>query len=124
MRSILLVEDNEDIRAITEIALRHESRFDVVTAEGGEGALREVQGRPFDAIVLDVMMPGMDGPETLAAIRQLPAARNTPVIFLTAKAQPREIQRLLDLGAVGVITKPFDPLGLGAKIEEMIGVSR
>ena len=124
MRSILLVEDNEDIRAITEIALRHESRFDVVASEGGEGALREVQGRPFDAIVLDVMMPGMDGPETLAAIRQLPAARNTPVIFLTAKAQPREIQRLLDLGAVGVITKPFDPLDLGAKVEEMLGVSR
>ncbi|MFZ9157262.1 MAG: response regulator [Ilumatobacteraceae bacterium] len=122
MRSILLVEDNEDIRAITEIALRHESRFDVVAAEGGEDALRELQGRQFDAIVLDVMMPGMDGPETLAAIRQLPAARNTPVIFLTAKAQPREIQRLLDLGAVGVITKPFDPLGLGAKVEEMLGV--
>ena len=124
MRSILLVEDNEDIRAITEIALRLESRFDVVATESGEDALREVQGRPFDAIVLDVMMPGMDGPETLAAIRQLPAARNTPVIFLTAKAQPREIQRLLDLGAVGVITKPFDPLGLGAKVEEMLGVSR
>lgn len=122
MRSILLVEDNEDIRAITEIALRHESRFDVVATEGGEDALRELQGRQFDAIVLDVMMPGMDGPETLAAIRQLPAVRNIPVIFLTAKAQPPEIQRLLDLGAVGVITKPFDPLGLGAKVEEILGV--
>ena len=122
MKTVLLVEDNEDSRTIAAIALRHESRFDVVATESGEDALREVQGRPFDAIVLDVMMPGMDGPETLAAIRQLPAARNTPVIFLTAKAQPREIQRLLDLGAVGVITKPFDPLDLGAKVEEILDV--
>ncbi|NDD97574.1 MAG: response regulator [Actinobacteria bacterium] len=124
MRSILLVEDNEDIRAITEIALRHESRFDVVATECGEEALQVAMHRHFDVIILDVMMPGMDGPETLAAIRQLPSAKDSPVIFLTAKAQPREIQRLLDLGANGVITKPFDPLGLGAKVEEMLGVSR
>ena len=121
---ILVVDDDPDVRSVISLSLGRVGNMEVVEAHSGHDAIERLRRATYDAIVLDVMMPGMDGPETLAAIRQLPAARNTPVIFLTAKAQPREIQRLLDLGAVGVITKPFDPLGLGAKVEEMLGVSR
>ena len=115
-RTILLVEDNDDIRIITTIALEHGGRFDVLPAASGEEALRLAESHPVDLVLLDVMMPGMDGTETFAALRELDATRDTPIVFLTAKAQSTEVQRLLELGAKDVLTKPFDPLEIAERI--------
>lgn len=115
-RTILLVEDNDDIRIITTIALEHEGRFEVLPAASGEEALRLAESHPVDLVLLDVMMPGMDGTETFAALRELDATRDTPIVFLTAKAQSTEVKRLLELGAKDVLTKPFDPLEIAERI--------
>lgn len=115
-RTILLVEDNDDIRIIATIALEHGGRFDVVAAASGEEALLLAEQHRVDLVLLDVMMPGMDGTETFAALRELDATRDTPIVFLTAKAQPTEVQRLLKLGAKDVLTKPFDPLEIAERI--------
>ena len=115
-RTILLVEDNDDIRIITTIALEHGGRFEVLPAASGEEALRLAESHPVDLVLLDVMMPGMDGTETFAALRELDATRDTPIVFLTAKAQSTEVQRLLKLGAKDVLTKPFDPLEIAERI--------
>ncbi len=115
-RTILLVEDNDDIRIIATIALEHGGRFDVVAAASGEEALLLAEQHRVDLVLLDVMMPGMDGTETFAALRELDATRDTPIVFLTAKAQPTEVQRLLELGAKDVLTKPFDPLEIAERI--------
>jgi two-component system OmpR family response regulator len=115
-RTILLVEDNDNIRIITTIALEHGGRFDVLPAASGEEALRLAESHPVDLVLLDVMMPGMDGTETFAALRELDATRDTPIVFLTAKAQSTEVQRLLELGAKDVLTKPFDPLEIAERI--------
>ena len=84
--------------------------------DGGEAALAAVQEFKPQLIVLDVMMPGMDGPTTLGRLRALPAAANVPVVFLTAKVQPEEVTALRALGAVEVVAKPFDPMTLGATL--------
>lgn len=115
-RTILLVEDNDDIRIIATIALEHGGRFDVLSAASGEEALLLAEQHRVDLVLLDVMMPGMDGTETFAALRELDATRDTPIVFLTAKAQPTEVQRLLELGAKDVLTKPFDPLEIAERI--------
>jgi CheY-like chemotaxis protein len=115
-RTILLVEDNDDIRIIATIALEHGGRFDVVAVASGEEALLLAEQHRVDLVLLDVMMPGMDGTETFAALRELDATRDTPIVFLTAKAQPTEVQRLLELGAKDVLTKPFDPLEIAERI--------
>jgi two-component system OmpR family response regulator len=73
-----------------------------------------------DVILLDVMMPGMDGPTTLGHLRNLPVTRTTPVIFMTARAQSFEKDRLLKLGALGVIPKPFDPMGLASQLRAIV----
>jgi len=88
----------------------------VVPAASGEEALRLAESKAIDLVLLDVMMPGMDGTETYAALRELDATRDTPIVFLTAKAQPTEVKRLLDLGALDVLTKPFDPLEIAVRI--------
>jgi CheY-like chemotaxis protein len=115
-RNILFVEDNDDIRTITTFALEHDGRFRVLAAESGERALQLADSTPIDVVLLDVMMPGMDGTETLAALREMEATRSTPVVFLTAKAQPTEVQRLLELGARDVLTKPFDTLTIADRL--------
>lgn len=115
-RTILFVEDNDDIRIITTIALEHDGRFNVLAAESGERALQIAESSPIDLVLLDVMMPGMDGTETFAALRELDATRTTPIVFLTAKAQPAEVKRLLELGAAEVLTKPFDPLRIADRL--------
>ncbi len=113
---ILIVDDDEDIRTVSEVAARRIGQWEVVLAASGEEALeRAIQEQP-DVILLDVMMPGMDGPMTLAALRRDPRLAKTAVVFITAKAQAREVARLMDLGAVDVIAKPFDPMHLHERI--------
>ena len=91
----------------------------VLAASGAEGLERAASEQP-DVILLDVMMPGMDGPTTLAELRAQPNTSNIPVIFITAKVEKHEVERYLALGAVGVISKPFDPLKLPREIQQIL----
>lgn len=116
---LLYVEDEADIREIAEFALEDEG-FDINFCESGEQALEQAADFQPEAILLDVMMPGMDGPTTLQNLRTVPGLQTTPVIFLTAKVQPNEIQDFIALGAIDVIPKPFDPMTLGEQIRSIL----
>src|SRR5690348_6526372 len=110
LNHIMYVDDEPDIRAIVEMALQALGGFTVTLCQSGLEALEKApQVRP-DLILLDVMMPGMDGPQTLEALHRVPELAAVPVIFMTAKVQPAEIARFREIGAVDVIAKPFDPL--------------
>ena len=118
---ILLIDDEDDIRRIARLALTRVGGMEVVDAASGlEGVRKAEQERP-DAILLDVMMPGLDGPSTLAALRANPATARIPVLFLTAKAMSAEVQRLKELGVAGVLIKPFDPMTLASQVRALLG---
>ena len=117
LEKVLIVEDEPDIQAIARIALEMVGGFTVEICSSGQEALDKAPGFAPQLIVLDVMMPKMDGPTALEALRKHPQTADTPVIFLTAKAQPHEIERLKGLGGLDVITKPFDPMALSDAIE-------
>src|SRR5260221_13543018 len=107
-RRILLVDDDPDIRQIAALSLRRIGQFEVELAASGLEALELVSGHPPDLVLLDVSMPGMDGPATLKALRAIPAGSAVAVVFFTAKSSETEVARLCALGAVAVIPKPFD----------------
>ncbi len=118
---LLLVEDAEDIRTIACMSLERVGGWTVVPVASGEAALEAAESDgPFDVVLLDVMMPGMDGPSTLEGLRAGGLAAEAPVVFLTAKAQTADRQRLGSLGAAGVIAKPFDPLTLPGELERLL----
>jgi CheY-like chemotaxis protein len=118
---ILVIDDEDDIRRISRLALGRVGGMEVVDAASGmDGIARAVADVP-DAILLDVMMPEHDGPETLALLRADPRTAGIPVIFLTAKAMAAEVERLRALGAAGVLTKPFDPMSLAASVRSILG---
>ena len=114
---MLYVEDEPDIREVACMALELAGDLVVEPCESGAAALAKVDDFHPDLILLDVMMPGMDGPATLAQLRRHAVSAKTPVIFMTAKVQREEIDRFLALGAVAVIPKPFDPLTLADEIQ-------
>ena len=116
---ILYVEDESDIRAIAQMALEAVGGFTVIACASGSEALATAPSANADLLLLDVMMPGMDGPSTLKALRELPATANTPVIFMTAKVQAAEVAQYRELGAIDVIHKPFDPMELAAQINRI-----
>lgn len=116
LQRILYVEDESDIQAVAKLALEMVGGFTVKICSSGEQALREAPGFAPDIILLDVMMPGMDGPTTLTALRALPALADVPVAFMTAKVQPAEVAHYKTLGARDVIPKPFDPMTLAAQV--------
>jgi two-component system, OmpR family, response regulator len=114
---VLLIDDEDDIRRIARLSLAKVGGLDVIDApDGATGAARAAAESP-DVILLDVMMPGQDGPATLAVLRANPATAAIPVVFLTAKAMPDELQRLMRLGVRGVLNKPFDPMTLPAQLQ-------
>lgn len=117
---VLLVDDDPDIRFIGELALREVAGWDVRVASGGEEALEIVDREPLDLILLDVMMPGLDGPTLLVRLREIPATAEVPIVFVTAKVQAREVERYLAMGVDGLIAKPFDPMTLGERIEGLL----
>jgi CheY-like chemotaxis protein len=119
-RRLLLVDDDDSIREIARLSLERVGGWEVVAAaSGGEAVEIAEAGGVFDAVVLDVMMPGIDGPTTLGRLRgPLPPA--VPAIFLTAKLQPADRARLKALGAAGVIAKPFDPMLLSAELDRIL----
>ena len=121
VRRVLVVDDDDSIREVAEVALGLVGGWDVSTAGGGAEGLEMARASAPDAILLDVMMPGMDGPTTLAQLRADPATRGTPVIFLTAKLRPGERRELDDFEVSGVIGKPFDPMSLAAQVGEILG---
>lgn len=121
LRRILYVEDDEPIRTVGLMTLQKVGRFEVVACASGAEALAKAPEARADLIVLDVMMPEMDGPQTLLRLRMLPETALTPVVFLTALAQPAEIARLRALGAVDVLSKPFEPMTLPDRLRAIWG---
>jgi CheY-like chemotaxis protein len=119
-RRLLYVDDEADIRDVVEIALEDEADFELRLCASGAAALQLAQEFRPDLLLLDVMMPGLDGPSTLARLRELPGMKGTPAAFVTAKVQPGEIEQLIALGAVGVIAKPFDPMTLAAQVRDLL----
>ena len=116
LRTVLYVDDEPDIREIVELALGLVEGLNVRVCESGERALQRLPDITPDLLLLDVMMPGTDGPTTLQRMRADPRFANIPVVFVTAKAMPAEVARFRELGAVAVIAKPFDPLQFGQQI--------
>lgn len=116
LQRILYVEDEPDIQAVAKLALEMVGGFTVKICSSGEEALREAVAFAPDMILLDVMMPGMDGPSTLMALREQPGLANLPVAFMTAKVQPAEVAYYKSLGARDVIAKPFDPMALASQV--------
>lgn len=114
---ILYVEDEPDIRAIAQMALEAVGGFTVIACASGQEALNAAPSSQAELLLLDVMMPGMDGPSTLKALREIPVTASTPVIFMTAKVQAAEVAAYKALGALEVIAKPFDPIELSAQIQ-------
>lgn len=119
LKHIASIEDERDIQIILELALRQLGGFEVDLYEDGPSALLAMEDDKPDLIILDMMMPGMDGIETFGIIKKSEVLANTPVIFMTAKAQPSEIKSYLEIGAIGVITKPFDPVTLADDVREI-----
>jgi CheY-like chemotaxis protein len=116
---ILYIEDELDIRQVATFALETVGGFVVEACSSGEQALRTLAQFKPDMILLDVMMPGMDGPTTLKKLRALPESDGVPAVFMTAKVQPREIAELKSIGALEVIPKPFDPMTLSQTISDI-----
>lgn len=120
---VLYVDDEPDIREVAALALGLDGGIEVATAGSGAEAIDLAARFEPDLILLDVMMPEMDGPTTLHHLRELPSACATPVVFITARAQAHEVQRFMQLGARGVIPKPFDPMSLAAQVRAFFGTS-
>jgi two-component system, OmpR family, alkaline phosphatase synthesis response regulator PhoP len=117
---VLIIDDEEDVRSVTSLALSAVGGMEVLEAAGGaEGFALAGKERP-DAILLDVMMPGQNGIATLAQLRESEVTRAIPVVLLTAKAMSFELRRLEELGASGVITKPFDPMALADELRAIL----
>jgi len=112
LNHILMVEDELDIQTVARLSLESVGGFKVDICSSGQEALDNVLQINPDLILLDVMMPGMDGPTTLQELKKIPELSDTPVIFMTAKVQPQEVQQYKELGAIDVIPKPFDPMTL------------
>lgn len=115
-KRILLVDDEADIQTVARIGLTLKTDWEILSVSSGEGCLQLALSTPLDAILLDVMMPDMDGISTLKALRAASETDTIPVIFLTAKAQAADRRQLYALGAQGVITKPFDPTTLASQV--------
>jgi CheY-like chemotaxis protein len=116
---ILYVEDEPDIQLVARLALETLGGFTVEVCSSGNEAIARAPVFQPQFILLDVMMPGMDGPETLKMLRGLPQTASTPVAFMTAKVQPSEVAQYKALGAVEVIPKPFDPMTLASRVEDI-----
>jgi CheY-like chemotaxis protein len=119
LNRILVVEDEPDIQVIAKLALEAVGGFTVELCSSGNEALKTAPLFTPDLILLDVMMPGMDGPSTFKKLRELPQTANTPVIFITAKVQPHEVAQYRELGALDVIAKPFDPMTLSKTVSNI-----
>lgn len=120
MRTVLVIDDEDDIREVAQVSLEALGGWNVLTASSGDQGIQRAASDKPDAILLDVMMPGMDGPTTFQKLQAEEATRNIPVIFLTAKVQAADRQRFAHLGVAGVIAKPFDPMTLASDMAALL----
>ncbi len=120
MIKVLLVEDEADIREIAKMSLELSGDIELVQCASGEEAVHAVRGFIPDVLLLDVMMPGMSGPQTMRKMREMPGLELVPVIFMTARAHEAEHKELWELGAKEIISKPFDPMILGDQIKAVV----
>ncbi len=120
-KHILLIDDEEDIREVAAMSLQTVAGWRVTCASTGTEGVKLAEAAAPDAILLDVMMPDQDGPQTLRLLRQNAKTKGIPVLFLTAKVQAIERQRLKDIGASGTLAKPFDPMKLADEISQTLG---
>ena len=116
LNKILYVEDEPDIQTVAIMALETIGGFTVNACSSGQEAVEAAPAFAPDLVILDVMMPGMDGPATMEALRKLPVTADVPIIFMTAKVQAHEVERYRAMGAVEVIAKPFDPISLAEEV--------
>lgn len=123
IRRVLLIDDEPDIRTVGQMSLELIGRLEVLLAADGEEGLALARRERPDAILLDLLMPGLDGLETLRRLRAEPATRALPVVMMTASATGPEVDRCRDLGACGVVAKPFDPLALPRQLRQLLGAS-
>ena len=120
-RFVLIIDDESDIREVAQLGLELIAGWQVATASGGSEGLAQASAHRPDAVLLDVMMPDIDGPETLRLLRADPATETVPVVFLTARSQVADVEWLEGLGASGVIPKPFDPVNLADDLTKVLG---
>jgi CheY-like chemotaxis protein len=123
-KRILIVDDSNFIRTLVKVSLERMAGWEVVTASSGDEALVQAVAAAPDAILLDVVMPEMDGPTAMRKLRANRATKHIPVIFLTARDQPDDHRELVDLGADGLIAKPFDPMDLASQVGGVLGWGR
>ncbi len=119
LETVLLIDDDPFIRQVATLALEQVGGLDIDSVASGAEALATLQHRVPDLILLDVMMPEMDGPATLERLRLTTDTSSVPVIFLTGKTVAAERERLVELGAIGVLAKPFDPMTLAELVQEL-----
>jgi CheY-like chemotaxis protein len=123
MKTILLVDDDDHVREVAQMCLEMMGGWRVIAVASGADAVEAAERLAPDAILLDVMMPDMDGPATFHELRRIPGLGSVPIVFLTAKVQPSELRVLDELGAAGVLPKPFDPVTLSAELARVLGWS-
>ena len=123
MPKILLVDDEDSVREVAQTSLEIMAGWDVVAVSSGKEALEKAASEQPDAILLDVMMPEMDGPTTYKQLQLNPQTSGIPVVLLTAKVQSADRERFAELGVAGVISKPFDPAILHERVAELLGWS-
>ncbi|MCR6653597.1 MAG: response regulator [Cellvibrionaceae bacterium] len=121
LRKILFVEDDPDIQTVATMALEVLGGYEVMPCSSGAEAIAQARAVTPDFILLDVMMPDMDGPATLRALRREPGLADVPVAFMTALSRHEDMDKLLALGARGIISKPFDPMTLADRVRELWG---
>ena len=119
-----MVEDDLDIQIVARMALEAVGGYTVEICSGGQQALDVVEQFGPDLVLLDVMMPDMDGPTVLQHLRERPATAQLPIVFMTAKAQAHEVNSYREMGALDVISKPFDPMALSAKLADIWSQNR
>jgi CheY-like chemotaxis protein len=117
---IMVVDDDDDVRRLAAMALARVGGYEVTSVPSGAECLAALADGLPDAIVLDVMMPGMDGPTTLHALQDHPTARDVPVVFLTAGVVDTDMDRLRAMPVAGILNKPFDPLQLSAQLAQIL----
>jgi CheY-like chemotaxis protein len=121
VRRILVIDDEDDIREVAQLSLEMVAGWEVLPARSGAEGIERARAESPDAILLDVMMPGLDGPATFRLLRDDPATASIPVILLTAKVHAADRERFQGLGVDGVLTKPFDPMELSRQVAEVLG---
>lgn len=120
-KRVLLIDDDPDIRAVTQVALEKFARWQVITAASGAEGLEQAQQNSLDGILLDISMPDMDGYSVFSKLQANAATQKIPVVLLTAKVLPSDRRRFAEMGVAGVIAKPFNPVTVREQLIELFG---